>query len=543
MPVRHNAAMTRRPDRDSPVARQILLLQVAVVVVLVVTAVALAAWDARRDSRDSAREQATAVARSVADSPFVRSAVTSADPTTVLQPFAEEVRRDTGTDFVVVMDTDRIRFTHPDPERIGGRFVGDVGGAPGGEVFTQEYTGTLGPSVRAVVPVTDGPDVVALVAVGITVDRLDRQLLGDLPGILAAAAAALLAGLGGAWLIARRLRRQTHGLGEREITRMYEYYRAVLGAVREGLLLVDADLCVQLVNDEAARLLALTDDVTGRSLPELGLPPGLVAAVEQRSAVADQTYVMGQQVLVFSTSPAYWGHDEVGAVISVRDRTELQAITGELDLVRGLTESLRAQNHEAANRLHTIVSLVEMGRPEQAVEFATAELQVAQGLTDELVSAVEEPVLAALLLGKTAQAAERGIDLQLEGQLPAELPIEPRDLVALVGNLVDNAFDAVAATRATRPQRVRVALAGDAGSLRIEVDDSGPGIPPEDRDHVLDRGWSSKSREGRGLGLAIVAQVVAAHHGTVEVSDSPLGGARFSLTVAARAEAAPDGAA
>ncbi|MDR7254607.1 sensor histidine kinase regulating citrate/malate metabolism [Nocardioides sp. BE266] len=523
--------MTRRAEGESPVARQILLLQVGVVVVLVVTAVALAALDARRDSREAARDQATAVARSVADSPFVRQEVLAADPTTPLQPFAEEVRRDTGTDFVVVMDTDRTRWTHPDPTQIGGKFVGDLGGAPEGRVFTQEYAGTLGPSIRAVVPVTDGGKVLALVAVGITVDKLDRQLLGDLPGIALAAGVTLLAGLLGAWLIARRLRRQTHGLGEREITRMYEYYRAVLGAVREGLLLVDSDLRVQLVNDEARRLLALPDEVEGRSLTDLGLPPGLVRAVEQRTAVADETYVLGQQVLVLSTSPAYWHQDEVGAVVTVRDRTELQAVTGELDLVRGLTESLRSQNHEAANRLHTIVSLVEMGRPEQAVEFATAELQLAQGLADELVSAVEEPVLAALLLGKTAQAAERGIDLDIEGELPALLPVEARDLVALVGNLVDNAFDAVAETRGERPQRVRVGLAGDVDHLRIEVDDSGPGIAPEDRAHVLDRGWSSKASEGRGLGLAIVTQVVSGHGGRLDVTDSPLGGARFALTV------------
>ncbi|CUR58796.1 Two component signal transduction histidine kinase regulating citrate/malate metabolism [metagenome] len=526
--------MTRRAQGESPVARQILLLQVGVVVVLVVTAVALAALDARRDSREAAREQATVVARSVADSPFVRREVATADPTTALQPFAEEVRRDTGTDFVVIMSTDRVRWTHPDTSQIGGTFVGSVGRAPEGQVFTQEFVGTLGPSVRAVVPVTGdegGDRVVALVAVGITVDRLDRQLLGDLPGIALAAGVTLLAGLLGAWLIARRLRRQTHGLGEREITRMYEYYRAVLGAVREGLLLVDSEMRVQLVNDEAVRLLALPDEVEGRPLAELGLPPGLVAAVEHRTAVADQTYVLGHQVLVLSTSPAYWHQDEVGAVVTVRDRTELQAVTGELDLVRGLTESLRSQNHESANRLHTIVSLVEMGRPEQAVEFATQELQVAQGLADVVVSAVEEPVLAALLLGKTAQAAERGIDLDIVGELPSELPVAPRDLVALVGNLVDNAFDAVAETRAERAQRVRVGLAGDVRTLRIEVDDSGPGIPPEDRAQVLDRGWSSKAAEGRGLGLAIVSQVVSRHGGRLEVTDSPLGGARFALTV------------
>ncbi|CAM3489302.1 ATP-binding protein [Nocardioides zeicaulis] len=537
-PVGHNARMRRRTDGESPVARQILLLQVAVVVVLVVTAVALASWDARRDLRSAARDQATAVARSVADSPFVREEVRSPDPTAALQPFAEEVRVDTDTDFVVVMDTDRVRWTHPDPAQIGRRFVGGIGGALQGRVFTEEYAGTLGPSVRAVVPVVVDDRVVALVAVGITVDRIDQRLRDDLPGIALAAAATLLAGLLGAWLIARRLRRQTHGLGEREITRMYEYYRAVLGAVREGLLLVDSDLRVQLVNEEAERLLALPADVEGRPLSELGLPPGLVAAVERRTTVADETYVLGQQVLVLSTSPAYWDQDEVGAVVTVRDRTELQAVTGELDLVRGLTESLRAQNHEAANRLHTVVSLVEMGRPEQAVEFATDELQVAQDLADELVSAVEEPVLAALLLGKTAQAAERGITLDIDGELPARLPVGGRDLVALVGNLVDNAFDAVAETRALRRQRVRVALAGDADHLRIEVDDSGPGVALDDRQRVLDRGWSSKADEGRGLGLAIVSQVVARHGGHLELADSPLGGARFALVVDARHEAA-----
>ena len=175
--------MTRRADGESPVARQILLLQVGVVVVLVVTAVALAAWDARRDLRDAAREQATAVARSVADSPFVREEVATSDPTPLLQPFAEEVRIDTGTDFVVIMGTDRIRYTHPDTSQIGREFVGSVGGAPEGKAFTQVYAGTLGPSMRAVVPVTDDGDVVALVAVGIKVDRLDERLREDLPGI------------------------------------------------------------------------------------------------------------------------------------------------------------------------------------------------------------------------------------------------------------------------------------------------------------------------------------------------------------------------
>ena len=202
--------------------------------------------------------------------------------------------------------------------------------------------------------------------------------------------------------------------------------------------------------------------------------PGLVAAVEQRTAVADQTYVLGQQVLVLSTSPAYWDQAEVGAVVTVRDRTELQAVTGELDLVRGLTESLRSQNHEAANRLHTIVSLVEMGRAEQAVEFATAELEVAQGLADELVSAVDEPVLAALLLGKTAQAAERGIDLEIAGE-PARRAPRRRRATWSPSSATSSTTPSTPSPRPGPPRRSGCASAWPATPTRlhVEVDDSG----------------------------------------------------------------------
>jgi sensor histidine kinase regulating citrate/malate metabolism len=511
------------------VARQILVLQVLVVLVVVVVAVALATYDARRSTRDHARDQAVAVAESVADSPTVRSALATADPSAVLQPFAEEVRKDTAVDFVVVMRLDRTRYSHPDPRQIGGKFIGDLGGAPRGHVFTQEYAGTLGPSERAVVPVRASDTdrrVVALVSVGITLDRIDTQLWRSLLGVGLAALAVLAVGIGGAWLINRRLRRQTHGMGEREITRMYEYYRAVLHAVREGLVLLDSAGRVQLVNDEARRLLSLPEDVVGRAVTELGLPPGLVAAVTGDTAEADDIYVTGDHVLVVSSSPAYWGGREVGAVVTLRDRTELIDVTGELDVVRALSESLRSQNHEAANRLHTVVSLIEMGRPDEAVTFATEELHVAQRLTDQVVSAVEEPVLAALLLGKTAQAAERGIDLTVEGDLRAGT-VEPRDLVTVVGNLVDNALDAVAGRD---ERRVEVRVSGDDRAVTVVVDDSGPGVPPDDAARVLERGWSTKA-SGSGIGLALVGQVARRSGGAVTIGTSPLGGARFTVTL------------
>ncbi len=525
-----NGVPRLRPRADMSVARQVLLLQVAVVVALVAAAIGLTAYDARRDVRDHATGRAVAVAEAVADSPTVRTAIASTDPTATLQPYAEQVRVDTDTDFVVVMGLDRTRYTHPNPDNIGKPFVGDLGGAPDGEVFTQQYTGTLGPSMRAVVPVRDGDRVVALVSVGIAVSDIDRDLRRDVLGILLAAGAVLIVGLVGAALVSRRLRRMTHGMGEREIARMYEYFSAVLHAVREGLLLLDLGGRVELVNDEARRLLGLPEDVIGRQVSDLGLAPGLVAAALGRTAESDDLYLAGDRMLVVSTAPALWEGREVGSVVSLRDHTELRSVTGELDLVRRLTESLRSQNHEAANRLHTVVSLIEMGRPEDAVDFATEELQVAQLLADRVVGAIDDPVVAALLLGKSAEAAERGIDLAVTGNVADADGLPRRDLVTVLGNLVDNAFDAVADVA---ERRVTVHLEHGDGLLRIAVEDSGAGLDDEAAALALDRGWTTKAAPGagRGLGLALVVQVARRHAGDVTVDRSPLGGARFTVVL------------
>jgi sensor histidine kinase regulating citrate/malate metabolism len=517
------------------VARQILVLQVLVVLVVVVGAVLLAYADARRSQIASARDRALAVAVSVADTPQVREALRTPDPSSRIAPFAEEVRRDSRTDFVVVMALDRTRYSHPDPEQIGKPFIGDLGTAPDGTPFTQEYTGTLGPSMRAVVPVFDrvgGHKVVALVSVGITMERIQGALTGRLPTIALATVLVLGTGVLGAWLISKRLRRQTHGLGEGEITRMYEYYDAVLHAVREGLLLVDTEGRVQLVNDEAKRLLTLDATAVGRPVADLGFPASLTRTVLATDSRPDEIHLVDDAVLVVNTAPASWQGREVGTVVTLRDHTEIQAVAGELDTVRGLAESLRSQNHEAANRLHTVVSLVELGRVEEAMQFATDELEVAQLLTDRVVGSVADPVVSALLLGKSAQAAERGVRLRItETTDVTGLPVEQRDVVTILGNLIDNAIDAVGESE---ERVVEVMVNASPDGLVVHVGDSGPGVPDEVAHQVFERGWSTKTSDGpvgRGLGLALVVQAVRKYDGQMAVTTSELGGAFFSVRI------------
>jgi sensor histidine kinase regulating citrate/malate metabolism len=510
-------------------ARQLLGWQVLLVLVVVLAGAGAAYLQAARDNEEAARQRVLAVAHAVAVAPVVRDAVDRPDPAAALQSYAEEVRRDTGTAFVVVMSPDGVRYTHPNPAEIGRRFVGHIAPAAGGRSFTETYTGTLGPSVRAVVPVRDGDRVRALVSVGIAREAVARNLRQELPTLAGAALVGLLVAGAGSWLVSRRLRRQTHDLGPAELARMYEFYDAVLHAVREGLLLLDRSGRVQLVNDEARRLLVLPPDVVGRRVDGVGLPPALGGALAQGVRREDEIHLTGDRVVVVNQEPARWVGHEVGTVVTLRDHTELQALTGELDSVRGFAESLRSQAHEAANRLHTVVSLVELGRPEQAVAFATAELAVAQRLTDRITAAVEEPVLAALLLGKTAEAAERGVELVVADDISVpEGAAEARDLVTIVGNLVDNAVDAAAAAPPAR--RVEVAAWTRDSELVIRVADSGAGLEPADVERAFRRGWSTKAQKGllgRGLGLALVGQAVHRQGGSVEVTQD--GGAVFTV--------------
>jgi two-component system, CitB family, sensor kinase len=521
----------RFDPRRWSVARQLFALQVLGIAVVVAAGLTVAYLAARNTSQDSARARVLAVAHAVAAAPTVIDALAGPNPSAVLQPYAEAVRHGAGTDFVVIMSPAGIRYSHPNPALIGQHFIGHIEPAlHGDEQFTETYTGTLGLSVRAVVPVRDASGTIrGLVAVGIEETAVSRELSRQVPVLLLAALAALALGGTGAWLASRRLRRQTHDLGPAELTRMYEYYDAVLHAVREGLLLLDRAGRLQLANDEARRLLNLPADAVGRAASALGPPGSLGPVLGEGRERHDEIHLTGDRVLVVNQAPARWEGRSLGSVVTLRDHTDLQALTGELDSVRGFAESLRAQAHEAANRLHTVVSLIELGRVDQARDFATAELAVAQRLTDRVVAAVDEPVLAALLLGKAAQASERGIELAVADDVAVpEGVVEPRDLVTIVGNLLDNALDAAAAGPA--PYRVEFAARVRDGELVLRVADSGTGLRPEEVERAFERGWSTKSDDrliGRGLGLALVGQAVHRHGGGIDVTND--GGAVFTV--------------
>ncbi|MGI5403018.1 sensor histidine kinase [Streptomyces sp. CA-135486] len=530
-----------RIPRPRSLAGQLFAMQVVLVAAIVAGCALFTYLTDRSQAEETARRQSRAAATAVARSPSVVAAARSAHPTDQLQPYTERLRRDAGVNFVVIMAPDGTRWTHPEPGEIGRKYLGSIDEALRGKIYSEKHLGTLGPSVRTVAPVYDNGKITALVSAGITIQKISEQASKQVAGLLVVAGGALALGGLGTYVINARLRRHTHGMNAAELSRMHDYHEAALHAVREGLLMLDGGRRIALVNDGARELLGLDGDAVGRQVAELGLPAPLTGALLAAEPRVDEVHLTADRVIVVNTSPVVGG-EQRGTVVTLRDHTELQALSGELDSERGFTQALRSQAHEAANRLHTVVSLIELGRADEAVDFATAELELAQVLTDRVVGAVGEPVLAALLLGKAAQANERGVELVLaedsridDGVLPPSL--SARNLVTILGNLIDNAVDAASEAAAGgrtgdggRPPRARVTVTAhvDHDELLLSVADTGAGIDPADAEEVFRRGWSTHGA-GRGLGLALVRQAVHRSRGTVDLTQGPDGGAEFTV--------------
>ncbi|OEJ63474.1 histidine kinase [Streptomyces agglomeratus] len=373
--------------RMRTVAGQVFLLQVAIVVLLVASAMAVLVLQSRSDSEREARNRSVAVAETFANAPGIEEDLKSPDPTAELQGPAEKARKRSGVDFIVVLNRDGTRYTHPLPDRIGKKFVGNLEPALAGRVVTEKIIGTIGPLVQAQVPVVgrDG-SVIGVVSAGITIEKVSGVVEEQIPLLFGAAAAVLLLATGGTALVSRRLRRQTGGLGPAEMTRMYEHHDAVLHAVREGVLIVGGDGRLLLANDEARRLLGLPNDVEGRPVSDLGLDAGTARLLASGHHVTDEVYPVGDRLLAVNQRTTDQHGGPPGSVTTLRDTTELRALSGKADVARERLKLL----YDAGTEIGTTLDVVRTC--EELTEFAAA--RFADYATVDLVEAVlrsEEP--------------------------------------------------------------------------------------------------------------------------------------------------------
>ncbi|WP_133251932.1 sensor histidine kinase [Actinomycetospora cinnamomea] len=539
----------RPAPRGSRLVRRLLALEIVTVVLTAVIAGGVSAWTTRQTIERDAADRMRSIAATLAVAPGLAEAVAARDVTRV-QPAAEAVRRGSGVSFVTVMDPRGTRLSHPEPARIGETYQGTFVPAAAGATLVETFPGTLGLSVRAIVPVR-APDgaVVGMVAVGQLRVQVADRVARELAVLALAAGAAIALGVGLAVLAARRVKRDTLGLEPREITALHRHHEAVMAAMREGLLVLDAATGrVVVVNAEAARLLGLPAAVTpsrgaGPTLDELGVDPALRERLADRSPVTDETVLVGERLLLVNrTELAGQDGGDPDLVVTLRDRTELEAMTRELDDARSVTRALRFAAHEHANHLQAVSTLIELGAQDDARDLAQRWSRDLLGpdIDDDadLRERLADPALAALLLDKATDARDRGLQLRITPATALDAADAgdeqaSTDRVTVVGNLLDNALDAaLESAHAGRGGVVELDVQAGGGAVVVRVTDDGPGLA--DAESAFTPGWSTKDdgrREQRGLGLALVRRVVDRRGGAIEVGPGTDGGTVFTVTL------------
>ncbi|MGW7543719.1 ATP-binding protein [Streptomyces sp. NPDC054770] len=489
---------------------------------------------AQRGEIDRAYEQrALDIAQTTAAEPQIRHAMEYGGGGDVVQTVAERIRKASGASYVVVLDLRGIRHSHPDPTLIGDP-TGDPIVVLDGRPHVGTDQGATGRSANGKAPLY-GPTgkLVGEVSAGIPEHYVLGELWRELPtfGLYSAIAVAL--GSAAAFLLAGRLKRTTFGLELEEIAGLLQDREAMLHGIREGVVAFDPGGRITVVNDEARDLLGL-GTALGSTLAEV-LPDGrLRRALDGTLTGSDVSVLTDDHCLVVNRMPVALHGRELGAVVTVRDRTELIGLLRELDSVRGLTDALRAQQHEFTNRMHTVAGLLDIGDHDAAYEFAVETAGAEQALTESVRERIGNPLLVGLIVAKITVAAERGVRIVLsDDSALGEDPPHLRRLLTIVGNLLDNAIDASAIGPA-RPGgcAVRLSLIEAVDAVRVEVADTGPGITPGTAESIFEDGWSTRPDRGtarRGLGLALVHRLAQRHGGTITVSEGP--GAVFTVTL------------
>jgi two-component system, CitB family, sensor kinase len=519
------------PRRIS-LAGQLLAWQLLIVLVVAAAVAAVSLAEAQASFREVQGRRVLAVAEAAAATRVV--GIGLADPVrrAALAPEVERFFDLSGASYVVVAGTDRTILASSDPGQVGHALALHGSRVLEGRSWQGVVTDGGVTSVVAHVPVLYNPfpgdrrrglpppsTTVGFVAVGANLPSLRESLAGATPNLLTYLAIASVLGVAGSLLLARRFKRQTLGLEPREITGLVEHREAMLHGIKEGVVGLDLRQRVTLVNDEALQLLDLPSDSVGRTLGELGVDGRLHDVLTGHSQGQDQIVLAGERVLILNRVPISSRGRPIGSVTTLRDRTELTSLQRELDTNRHVTHTLRAQAHEFSNQLHTISGLIELEEYQEVVRYVSRLSRSQARLNDEVTSRVHDPSVAALLIAKASQAAEQGVRLRVSERTRLGRVDEPlsADLATVVGNLVDNALDAIGYA----PDGwVEVEVAEEDGDVRVVVRDSGPGVAPDLVDEVFRHGYTTKAAESdgrRGFGLALIRLVCTRRGGTVSV--------------------------
>lgn len=496
-----------------------LLVCTVVIFSLLVTDI-LISHNVERTTEDSQSEKAKTIAHIVANDSIVIDGLVGKADTSAIQTYTNRILKNTGVQFIVVMDMDGIRKSHPDPQKIGHHFIGgDEGPVLKGKEHVSLAEGTLGISMRVFVPIfSETGEQLGAVAVGISADNVKERVKESRHIIYIGVGVGVLVGIIGAILLARHIKKSLFGLEPHRIAKILEERNTMLQSVKEGIIAVDKEARVTLINNEAKRLFkksGLEEDFIGKDV-ELYMPNSRIKEVLQTGEVQlnEEQNIYGITI-VTNRVPLYVKGEIVGAIATFRDKTEIRKLAEELTGIRLYAEALRAQSHEFMNKMHVVLGLTHMKQYEELQKYISGMVSEHQYEIGGVMKRIKSPVFAGFLLGKLSYAREKNIKLIIsEDSYMPEIDDESitHELITIVGNLIDNALEAV-----TNCEKNRVEVKIQHGDiLTITVQDTGKGIQEKEIEELFTKGYSTKG-DNRGYGLYLVKESIQRINGEIHM--------------------------
>ncbi|SDX99734.1 two-component system, CitB family, sensor kinase/two-component system, CitB family, sensor histidine kinase CitS [Evansella caseinilytica] len=476
------------------------------------------------------------VSQSVSEIPEIREAFFTENPAERIQPLAEAIRIKTGAEFIVVGNKEGIRYSHPLEERLGEPMMGDDNERAllFGESYISEATGSLGPSIRGKAPVfSNEGEIIGIVSVGFLIDDVATTIGNYVADTWYWIIICVLLGVIGATFISLHVKNSIFGLEPDEIGRLFQEREAILQSLHEAMIAVDREGSVTMLNQAAENVVRTADrKVTGKHINELIANTQLIEVLETGKTRFNQELRIDKQCFIVNYVPVYNNHKLIGAVATFHNRTEIELLAEELSKIKQYSEALRAQTHEFSNKLNTVSGLLQLEQTQEAIEFITKESKKQQEWIHFFIHRVKDAYVSAVLLGKLNRAHELGIKMTIHSDSELTTPLtenQREGLVTIIGNLLENACDAV--QESNRKRQISIFFTDIGEEILFEVEDSGPGISEDDAEEVFTNGFTTKNGAHRGLGLALVRQLSEDLGGNIALETGELGGACFVLSI------------
>lgn len=519
---------------------RIALLIICVILISIVnTAFFITRWR-MANIREDIENNIMNVAQIVANAPVVKDNIEKINGEQMIQQYIENILRATdGIDVIVAADMNGIRYGHPNPSRVGEKFVGGDEGRvlKKTETYISEAEGTLGEQIRAFVPVfnKEGKQV-GFVMAGKLIGSIKKIKNQAIVIVIASSIGGVILGVLGAFLLGTSIKKTLLGLEPEQISKLYIEKKEILEAMQEGIIAIDDSSKITLINKAAIKMLKLykegesVQEIIGRDINEIfptcRLPEILLSKEEEKL----KEQVINDTIVLINRVPVRVNGKVIGAIATFNDKTMVTRLAEEVTGVKQIVEALRANSHEFSNKLHVILGLIQLGRIDEAKKYIMSETDKHQNVISFIMKNIQEPAVAALILGKISRAKELGIAMSLSDESNLSKikgRVTSGALITIIGNLLENAMDELGYSN-TQNKEIKITITESKNEVFIVVEDSGEGIKRELLPSIFQWGFSTKD-ESRGRGLPLIKDTIENLKGSINFVSTEGKGTVFSV--------------